>query len=240
MTKTALITGANKGIGYEIARGLAAHGFTVLVAARSAERGTAAAAALRTEGHRADFVQLDVTDPESIAAAAARIDAEYGRLDVLVNNAGIARYDGTALPSEATVATLREVYETNLFGVVAVTNAMLPLLRRADDARIINMSSDLGSISLAMDPESPYYKLAFLAYASSKSALNMATACYAKELRDSGISVNAVNPGFTATDLNNNSGTRTREEGARIAVAVATQDSPPTGAFLQDDGPLPW
>ncbi|MBV1852224.1 SDR family oxidoreductase [Catellatospora tritici] len=239
MTKIALVTGANKGIGYETARGLGAHGYTVLLGARSAERGWTAAAALREEGYRVDFIRLDVTDPGSVVTAATRIEAEHGHLDVLVNNAGIARYDGSALPSETTLATLCEVYETNLFGVVT-TNTLLPLLRRADRARIVNVSSDLGSIALALDPGSPYYPLAFLAYASSKNALNMATACWAKELRDTGITVNAVNPGLTATDLNNHSGHRTPGEGARIVITVATQDAPPTGAFRQEDGPLPW
>ncbi|AQZ60598.1 Short-chain dehydrogenase/reductase SDR [[Actinomadura] parvosata subsp. kistnae] len=236
MTNIALITGANKGIGYEIARLLAGQGVTTIVGARDEERGRAAAERLGQP-----YVRLDVTDEESVAAAAKWIDGEYGRLDILVNNAGITGDTAAYLPSAATAAHLREVYETNVFGVVTVTNAMLPLLRRSPAGRIVNMSSELGSLAMAADPDSPYADVNILAYNSSKSALNMVTVSYAKELKDTPIKVNAANPGYCATDLNQHQGFRTAEQGAAIAVRLATLDeSGPSGAFLEDAGPVRW
>ncbi|MGH3715400.1 MAG: SDR family oxidoreductase [Micromonosporaceae bacterium] len=250
METIALITGANKGIGYATAQLLAARGMRVLVGARDPQRGADAAAAI---GDRARFVPLDVTDADSIAAAAKLVEAEYGRLDILVNNAGIARLDGSGegfgQPSEATVETLRETYETNVFGVVAVTNAMLPLLRRAPRARIVNVSSEVGSIERMTDPNGPLWELGALSYASSKSALNMITAQYAKEFHGTAIKINAANPGYCATDLNGNQGPRTAEQGAEITVELATlpPDGPSgilwgqnTGVVAQDFVRLPW
>jgi NADP-dependent 3-hydroxy acid dehydrogenase YdfG len=182
MTTIALITGANKGIGFETARLLGDRGMTVLAGARDKARGAEAERALRAGGADARFVALDVTDEESLTQAAEWIDGEYGLLDILVNNAGIARGDGTGLPSQTTLATLRAVYETNVFGVVAVTNAMLPLLRRAPAARIVNVSSEVGSITSMTDPDGPMAAMASVPYPSSKTALNMVTAMYAKEL----------------------------------------------------------
>ncbi|MBU3061098.1 SDR family oxidoreductase [Nocardia sp. NEAU-G5] len=223
MTTTALITGANKGIGYETARLLAARGMTVLLGARSAELGGAAAEKLAAEGADAHFVQLDVTDEESIARAAERIEAEYGKLDVLVNNAGITGvFDGDGKPSTTGLTNLRNVFETNIFGVVAVTNAMLPLLRRAEAARIVNVSSEVGSIGAQMNPDGPMWGMASIPYAASKTALNMVTAQYAKELWDTPIKVNAANPGYCATDLNGHTGFRTAEQGAEPTVHLAT------------------
>ncbi|MFE9691533.1 SDR family oxidoreductase [Micromonospora sp. NPDC005806] len=227
-TTIALISGANKGIGLATARQLGARGMTVLLGARDAGRGQEAERALRAEGIDARFVPLDVTDEASVAAAAELVDREYGQLDVLVNNAGIVRADGTALPSETTLATLREVYETNVFGVVTVTNALLPLLRRAPAARIVNVSSEVGSIAVMTDPQGALFALTSVPYPSSKAALNMVTAMYAKELRDTPVKVNAANPGYCATDLNGNSGFRTPEEGAEVSVHLAT---------LPEDGP---
>jgi NAD(P)-dependent dehydrogenase (short-subunit alcohol dehydrogenase family) len=250
MTTIALITGANKGIGYATARLLGARGFTVLVGARDEELGRAAERSLREAGAAAVFVRLDVTDEKSIRAAAEWIGTEYGRLDVLVNNAGIARADGNWLPSETTLETMRQVYETNVFGVVAVTNALLPLLRRAPAARIVNVSSEVGSIASTTDPKSPLWKLTSVPYPSSKTALNMVTAMYAKELWDTPIKVNAANPGYCATDLNGNSGFRTAEEGAEVSVHLATlPEEGPTGTLWgylwEAGGPdsygvLPW
>ncbi|WP_327141101.1 SDR family oxidoreductase [Nocardia sp. NBC_01327] len=246
---TALITGANKGIGYETARQLAARGITVLVAARDKDLGQGAADTLKAEGAQAHFVQLDVTDEDSIARAAAWIDAEFGSLDILINNAGIGGFvDGDNKPSSTTLATLRKVYETNVFGVVAVTNAVLPLLRRAPAARIVNVSSEVGSIALMTDPESPMWPMAAIPYPSSKTALNMITAMYAKELWDTPIKVNAANPGYTATDLNGNTGFRTPTQGAEPSVYLATlpADGPSGqlwGHYMVGDveyGPLPW
>jgi NAD(P)-dependent dehydrogenase (short-subunit alcohol dehydrogenase family) len=250
MTTIALITGANKGIGFETARLLGARGMTVLIGARDEAKGAEAERALRDGGADARFVQLDVTDEKSVTRAAEWVEAEFGRLDILVNNAGIARGDGSGAPSQTTLATMREVYETNVFGVVAVTNAMLPLLRRAPAARIVNVSSEVGSIASMTDPGGPMAAMASIPYPSSKTALNMVTAMYAKELRGTPVKVNAANPGYCATDLNGRSGFRTPEQGAEISVHLATlpEDGPDGvlwghlwGAETPDaTGPLPW
>jgi NAD(P)-dependent dehydrogenase (short-subunit alcohol dehydrogenase family) len=220
----ALITGANKGIGFETARQLGSRGMTVLVGARDEERGRSAERTLRDEGTDARFVPLDVTDAKSIQRAAEWIDAEYGRLDVLVNNAGtasVARRGGP--PSQTSLDDMRAVYEINVFGVVAVTNAMLPLLRQAAAARIVNVSSEVGSISSQSNPASPLSQMpASATYPSSKAALDMLTAMYAKELRDTPIKVNAANPGWTATDFNDHRGFRSAAEGAEPSVYLAT------------------
>jgi NAD(P)-dependent dehydrogenase (short-subunit alcohol dehydrogenase family) len=222
MTQIALITGANKGIGFATARALGSLGMTVLVGARDEDRGQSAAKELAGEGLDARFVRLDVTDPATIQAAVDLVAAEFGRLDVLVNNAGILRADGTAEPSATIVATIHEVFETNVYGVVAVTNAFLPLLREAPAARIVNVSSEVGSISSLTNPESPLYVLTSVPYPASKAALNMITAMYAKELRDTPIKVNAANPGYTRTEFNQNSGFRTPEQAASVNVRLAT------------------
>ena len=249
-TTIALITGANKGIGLETARQLGARGVTVLAGARDEARGLEAERALRDAGADARFVRLDVTDPKSAREAADWVDHEYGRLDILVNNAGIARAAGP--PSQTDLDAMREVYETNVFGVIIVTNAMLPLLRRAPAARIVNVSSEVGSITSMTDPASPLAQMpASLAYPSSKSALNMITALYAKELRDSPVKVNAANPGYTATDLNRHNGFRSVAEGAEASVHLATLDADDPSGILWGHlwtaegpadayGPLPW
>ncbi len=250
MTTTALITGANKGIGLQTARLLGARGMTVLVGARDAARGQQAERELREGGADARFVRLDVTGEASIRQAATWIEAEFGLLDVLINNAGIARGDGTGQPSQTTLATLREVYETNVFGVVAVTNAMLPLLLRAPAGRIVNVSSEVGSITSMTDPDGPMAKMASVPYPSSKAALNMVTAMYAKELRDTPVKVNAANPGYCATDLNGHSGFRSPEQGAEVSVHLATLPADgPSGVLwgylwasggTESYGALPW
>jgi len=254
MTATiALITGANKGIGFETARRLGARGITVLAGARDEARGIEAERALRADlgpGAEARFVPLDVTDAKSAQEAAGWIEREYGHLDILVNNAGIAVRGGP--PSETGLDAMREVYETNVFGVIMVTNAMLPLLRRAPAARIVNVSSEVGSITSVTDPASPLAQMpAGLAYPSSKSALNMITAMYARELRDTPVKVNAANPGYTATDLNRHSGFRSAAEGAEASVHLATlgPDGPSgilwghlwtAGGPADAYGSLPW
>ena len=229
-TKIALITGANKGIGFETARQLGALGMTVLVGARDEGRGRDAESALRDGGADARFVSLDVTDGKSVELAAEWIDKEYGRLDVLVNNAGtatVSRQRATA--SQTSLDDMRAVYEINVFGVVAVTNAMLPLLSRSPAARIVNVSSEVGSITAESDPAHPLSQMpASVPYPSSKAALDMITVMYAKELRGTPIKVNAANPGYTATDFNNHSGFRSAAEGAEPSVYLAT---------LPDDGP---
>ena len=249
-TTIALITGANKGIGLETARQLGARGVTVLAGARDEARGLEAERALRDAGADARFVRLDVTDPKSAREAADWVDHEYGRLDILVNNAGIARAAGP--PSQTDLDAMREVYETNVFGVIIVTNAMLPLLRRAPAARIVNVSSEVGSITSMTDPASPLAQMpASMAYPSSKSALNMITALYAKELRDTPVKVNAANPGYTATDLNRHNGFRSVAEGAEASVHLATLDADDPSGILWGHlwtaegpadayGPLPW
>ncbi|MGP8001946.1 MAG: SDR family oxidoreductase [Streptosporangiaceae bacterium] len=251
MTTTALITGANKGIGFATARLLSQRGVTALLGARDERRGVAAERALHDEGAAgARYVPLDVTDGTSAARAAAWIEAEYGQLDILVNNAGIARGDGRGAPSQTTAGTLREVFETNVFGVVTVTNAMLPLLRRAPAARIVNVSSEVGSIASMMNPDSPLWPMASVPYPASKAALNMVTAMYAKELAGTPVKVNAANPGYCATDLNGNSGFRTAGQGAEVCVHLATLPAGgPTGQLWghlwaagdgRRDGVLPW
>jgi len=229
-TKIALITGANKGIGLETARQLGARDMTVLVGARDTERGQAAERALRAGGADARFVQLEVTDPKSVQRAAEWVGAEFGRLDVLVNNAGTASVGRRGCPpSETSLDDMRAVYEINVFGVVAVTNAMLPLLRRSPAARIVNVSSEVGSIAAQSDPSHPLVQMpASVPYPSSKAALNMVTVMYAKELGGTPIKVNAANPGFTATDFNDHRGFRAAAEGAEPSVYLAT---------LPDDGP---
>ncbi|ADD41460.1 SDR family oxidoreductase [Stackebrandtia nassauensis] len=246
----ALITGANKGIGLEIARGLGTAGLTVLIGARSTERGETAAETLRGEGIDARFCQLEVTDADSIAAAAKRIDAEHGRLDVLVNNAGITRVgEPVWSTSGLTVAAARGVLEVNVLGVLGVTNALLPLLRRSAAARVVNVSSEVGSNTVALHRNGPLWHIQGGIYAASKAALNRLTVSYAKEFWDSPIRFNVVTPGYCATDLNDHSGHRTAEQGAAIAVKVALlgADSP-NGGFhsdeepwlLTNDGVVPW
>ncbi len=233
--KIALITGANKGIGYEVARQLVAQGVTVLEAARNPQLGEAAATALKAE-----FIELDVTSPATIAGAVQMIAARYGRLDILVNNAGISdKADGP--PGTVDPAAVRRVLEVNFFGVLAVTQAMLPLLRKSASARIVMVSSGLGSLAWNADPGWPFAAIKRLGYNGSKALLNMMTVQLAWELRDTSIKVNTVNPGYTATDLNNRSGTQTVEEGAAEIVRQAlAPDDCPTGGFFETGGIVPW
>jgi len=238
--KIALITGANKGLGFEIARQLAEQGTIVLLGARDEVRGKQAAGSLTARGLSAVPLRIDVTDSTSIASAASEIRQQHGRLDILVNNAGISG-SLTGSPSEATPDQMREVYDTNVFGVVAVTNAMLPLLRLSAAGRIVNMSSHVGSLTLSSDPGSEFRHLNVITYQSSKTALNAITVAYARELRATRIKVNAANPGLTATDLNNHRGDRTAEQGAMIAVRLATLGPEgPTGTSQDENGSVPW
>jgi NAD(P)-dependent dehydrogenase (short-subunit alcohol dehydrogenase family) len=241
----ALVTGANKGIGREIAAQLAEHGMTVLVGARDRERRTEALAALRAQGGRAHPVALDVTDRASVAGAAAHVEERFGRLDVLVNNAGIAGDIPRQVPGDADLAVTRQVFEVNVFGVIAVTEAMMPLLRRSPAGRVVNVTSSLGSLGLLGTPGSHQAAVtASAAYRPSKAALNALTVQYAQELRGEGILVNAADPGGCATDFTkglNRPIPRTAAQGAAIAVRLATLgDDGPTGGYFSDDGPLPW
>jgi NAD(P)-dependent dehydrogenase (short-subunit alcohol dehydrogenase family) len=243
----ALVTGTNQGIGIQIARELAANGYTVLVGSRNFERGEEAAKSI---GADARALQLDVTDQASIAAVAERIRIELGRLDLLVNNAAIshAGRPGRSLAeilqsSRASVASLdevRAVFETNVFGVIAVTQAILPLLREAPAGRIVNVTSGVGSLTLNADPNFPYRSGFGVVYAASKTALNAITLSFAIELESTNIKVNAAGPGFTATALNNFEGIETVEQGARNPVRVALDVNGPTGTFTSAEGPLPW
>jgi NAD(P)-dependent dehydrogenase (short-subunit alcohol dehydrogenase family) len=239
-TKTALVTGANKGIGREVARRLAGLGFTVLAGARDRGRGEAACEGLRTEGLDVHLVVLDVADEESAARAAAEVEGRFGKLDVLVNNAGISL--GAESPSKQALGAMRHLFATNVWGPIAVTQAFLPLLERAPAPRIVNVSSSVGSLGLAMDPEGRIAQLGgIFGYAASKTALNAFTLRLAHELRDKRIKVNAACPGYVATDLNRHTGPRTVEQGAEIIVRLATlPDDGPTGGFFDDAGPVPW
>jgi NAD(P)-dependent dehydrogenase (short-subunit alcohol dehydrogenase family) len=244
-----LVTGANQGIGLQIAKDLVAHGFTVLVGSRNPRRGEAAA---KEVGPDACAIQLDVTDENSIVAAAKRIRSEFGRLDVLVNNAAISNtrmrpgvsveeYSKSTRPSVVSLDELRAVFETNVFGVVAVTQAMLPLLREAPAARIVNVSSGAGSLTLNADPAFPWRAIFGPVSPASKTALNAMTLAMAIELEPTGIKVNACSPGFTKTNLNNYAGTQTVEEAAREPVRLALLGADgPTGTFSGASGPIPW
>jgi NAD(P)-dependent dehydrogenase (short-subunit alcohol dehydrogenase family) len=223
-----LVTGANKGIGFEVARMLGAQGSTVLAGTRDPERGAGAERRLRAQGIDAHHLPLDVTDADSIARAAKVVADEHGRLDILVNNAAITGGWDVGAPSQTPLDALRQVYETNVFGIVAVTNALLPLLRQAPAGRIVNVSSEVGSIQSMSDPDGVLAELVSIPYPSSKTALNMITAMYAKELRATPLKVNAANPGYCATDLNDHRGFRTAEQGAEAIVHLAT---------LPEDGP---
>ncbi|HEU5027883.1 MAG TPA: SDR family oxidoreductase [Spirillospora sp.] len=247
--KVALVTGANKGIGRGAAAQLAASGMTVLVGARDPRRGEEAAAALREAGGDVHAVALDVTDAASVRAAAKQVEERFGRLDVLVNNAGISGSGQVApdkahdqVPSTVDLDMVRRVFETNVFGVIAVTNAMLPLLRRSPEPRVVNVSSHAASVTIFSDPDGPMAALLpSAAYSPSKSALNALTVQYANELRKDGVLVNAAAPGFVATDSNDHTGVLTVEEGAAVLVRLATLGADgPTGGFFGAEGPIPW
>jgi NAD(P)-dependent dehydrogenase (short-subunit alcohol dehydrogenase family) len=237
---TALVTGANKGIGHETARRLAGLGMTVLVGARDPGRGERAVEGLRASSPDVHLVLLDVADESGVTRAAADVAARFGRLDVLVNNAAIATGGGP--PSRQPVAAMREIFATNLFGMVAVTQAFLPLLEAAPAARIVNLSSSLGSLRLAGDPDSAVSRQGDLfGYSASKTAVSAWTVRLANELRATRVKVNAACPGYVATDLNQHRGVRTVEQGAEIVVRLATlPDGGPSGGFFDEAGSVPW
>jgi len=247
--RVALVTGANQGVGRQVAKELVAHGLTVLVGSRNLERGEAAAKEI---GPGAIALQLDVTDPSSIAAAAERIRTEFGRLDLLVNNAAISNtrkgslslqeYAKISRPSNVSLDEVRTVWETNVFGVLAVYQAMLPLLRESSDARIVNVSSGVGSLAANADPASPYHKSFGPVYPASKAALNAITLAMMIELEPTGIKVNLVSPAFTKTNLNGFEGTQSVEDGSREVVRVALLGPDgPTGTFTRwENQTIPW
>ncbi|WP_433002690.1 SDR family oxidoreductase [Kribbella sp. CA-294648] len=245
----ALITGANKGIGRGAAEQLAALGMTVLLGVRDPRRGEETAAVLREAGGDVHAVTLDVTDQAVIRAAAQWIEERFGRLDVLINNAAITGSGQVSpqdavdqVPSTVDLDMVRAVFETNVFGVIAVTNAMLPLLRRSSAPRIVNVSSHAASLTVNSDPDGPLAALpSSAAYSPSKTALNALTVQYANELRKDGILVNAIAPGYVATDSNNHTGFLTVAQGAAVLVRVATAGADwPTAGFFAAEGPVPW
>lgn len=242
----ALVTGATKGIGRAAAGQLAERGLTVLIGARDRHRGEEAAAAIGGDVHA---VALDVTDAATVQRAAREVEERFGHLDVLINNAGITGSGRVSpdqardqVPSTVDVAMVRAVFETNVFGVITVTNAMLPLLRRSPAPRIVNVSSSAGSLRLAADPGGPLAGLpASAAYTPSKSALNSLTVQYANELRKDGFLVNLADPGFVDTDINDHTGYLTPAQGAAPLVHLATLGANgPTGGFFGEAGPVPW
>lgn len=248
-TRVALVTGANQGVGLQVAKELAAKGHTVLVGSRNFERGEASAQEI---GQDAIAVQLDVTDGASIAAAAERIRTEIGRLDLLVNNAGISNttkgdmslveYGKVSRASNASLDEIRAVWETNVFGVLAVYQAMLPLLRESPDARIVNVSSGVGSLTVNADPAYPYHPYFGPIYPASKTALNAITLAMMVELESTDIKVNLVSPGFTSTNLNGYEGAESVEDGSREVVRVALLGPEgPTGTFTRwENTTIPW
>lgn len=239
-TKTALVTGATRGIGHEIARQLAGAGHEVWLGCRDAKRGEEAVAKLRALGLKAHVLPLDVTDDASVADAAKSLAAQTGKLDVLVNNAGIAQGFDNA-PADEPVANVKDVYEVNVFGPIRVTQAFIPLLKAASSAQVIMLSSELGSLTALLDPENEFYAINSLGYNSSKTALNAATVAFAKALEPFGIKVNAVDPGFTATDMNGHAGYRSVAQAAEIPLALATGSMDGISAgFLNHNGRLGW
>lgn len=240
MKKIALVTGANKGIGLEIARQLAEAGVAVILGARNLHRGQDAANDLEKTGLDVEAIKIDLTDEASIASAAERIAAKYGRLDILINNAGIVDpEDGP--PSLSSTAATRRLMETNFLGTLAVTQAMLPLLRRSNAGRIVNLSTTLGSLAINGDPSSPYYEARLIGYNASKAALNMLTVQLAAELKNTSIVVNSVAPGYVKTDLTGGNGFMTPAEGARLPVEYALLGSDSvSGRFVEPHGNVPW
>lgn len=239
-TKTALVTGATRGIGHEIARQLAEVGHEVWLGSRDAKRGEEAAAGLRAKGLRVHVLPLDVTDDASATKAARLLAEQADHLDVLVNNAGIAQ-GFTFSPDVEPLANVKDVYEVNVFGPIRVTQAFLPLLKAAPAAQVIMISSELGSLRALLDTENEFYGLNSLGYNTSKTALNAATVSFAKALKPFGIRVNAVDPGFTATDMNGYAGYRSVAQAAEIPLALATGGMDGVSAgFLNHNGRLGW
>ncbi len=238
--RIALVTGANKGIGREIARQLAQAGVFVLIGARDPGRANAVVDEFARQGLQAAALHIDLNDPAGIAAAADTIRTRYGRLDILVNNAGIVDA-GDGPPSTASVDGARRIMDTNFIGTLAVTQAMLPLLRASTAARIVNLSSSLGSLALNGDPASPYYSARLIGYNASKAALNMLTVQLAEELRGTSVVVNSVSPGYVKTDLTGHNGFITPEEGAAVPVKFALLgEDAVSGRFVEAAGTTPW
>ncbi len=243
--KVALITGANKGIGFETARQLAQKGIKVFIGARSAARGEEAAAKLKAEGLDVEFVALDLDNPATYTAIASQLEGRFGKLDILINNAGVNLEGTPGLPvqpaSQTTMETYRKTFDTNVFKTIAVTQALLPLLKKSDSGRIVNLSSILGSITLHADTNSPIYDFKVPAYDISKAALNAFTVHLAYELKDTPIKVNAAHPGWVKTDMGGSNAPMEIEDGAKTSVQLATLLADgPTGGFFHMGEALPW
>ena len=237
MSKIALITGANKGIGLETARQLAGLGYTVLVGARKEDEGQAAAASI---GAPAQYLKIDMSDPETFRAAAAVIAESFGRLDVLVNNAGVGLDKGMK-PSETPIHLIRQSFETNVFALVELTQTLLPLLRKSDAGRIVNVSSVLGSLNLNADLNAQLGDWRSFGYNGSKAAVNMFTAALAFELKDTPVKVNSAHPGWVKTELGGDGAPLETADGAKTSVRLATLGADgPTGGFFHMNDPLPW
>lgn len=246
-SRVALVTGGNKGLGLEIARQLGRQGIRVVLGTRDLAKGQAVAAALQAEGLDAQAVQLDMTKATDIAALPAFFQQHYGRLDILVNNAGVSLdAPGSADWTRPTAGSipldrLRQTYETNLFGVVAVTQTLLPLLKASPAGRIVNQSSILGSLALHSDPTSPIYNFKPFAYDSSKAALNAFTIHLAYELKDTRIKVNSAHPGWVKTDMGGEGAPMEVQDGAKTAVWLATlPEDGPSGGYFHGHERLPW
>jgi NAD(P)-dependent dehydrogenase (short-subunit alcohol dehydrogenase family) len=238
--RTVLITGANKSIGFETARQLGSAGYRVWLGARDLARGEDAASKLAIEGLDVRFVQINVADDGSVLKAAQRISAEDGKLDLLINNAGIAG-DIMSSPLEQSVQDVKDVFETNVFGIIRVTQAFVPLLRKGDRAGVINISSGLGSLSWLSDPSMEFYGFNVLGYNTSKSAVNALTVSFSKALSVDGISVNAADPGYTATDFNNHTGYRSVSEAASGITWLAEQSARGlSGGYYFGETRVPW
>jgi NAD(P)-dependent dehydrogenase (short-subunit alcohol dehydrogenase family) len=241
----ALVTGGTRGIGLAVAKGLVRAGHTAIITGRSPATVRAVCASVAPGGGLLDGVSLDVTDPESIASAASRISDTYGRLDILINNAGILPEAHEQGPSQfASVEVFRQTFETNVFGVVAVTEAFLPLLRAGTAGRIVNVSSTLGSLHSQSDPSSPWYPMMVPAYQTSKAAVNSITIALSKKLADESIVVTSVCPGWAQTDLapgNHEQAPLTADEAAGVVIEAAlAPDGTPSGRFVDASGPVRW
>ncbi|MFC6254863.1 SDR family oxidoreductase [Secundilactobacillus hailunensis] len=243
-----LITGADKGIGFETAQALGQKGQHVLIGARNQERGEKAVKQLEAAGVKADFIQLDVTDKAQIKTAADKIKTDYGYLSILINNAGIAM-DHHQPASQLSTDTIRQDFDVNYFGLIDVTQAMIPLLKAGKPAKIINVASNMGSMGLASDPNSRFYKVNSLGYQSSKASVNFATIIFSKELAADDITVNSVNPGWTATGFGGRpedapapAGMQDVATGAAQIIKMASlpQGDKTTGTFTENAGTLPW
>lgn len=239
--KVALITGANKGIGFEVAKQLANLGYFVYIGSRDKAKGLEAVEELKALGFTdVDTLEIDVTNTQSVENAKEELQSKVPQLDVLVNNAGISG----AMPQNASIVSLdnvRMVYETNFFGVIQVTQHFLDLLKKSDESRIVNVSSDLGSLTNHNNPNYPFYEVKLTAYCTSKTSLNAFTVMLAYELKDTNFKVNSVNPGFTATDLNGFAGVQTTGQASKVIVKYAILDkNGPTGKFFSEDGEVAW